>query len=266
MRELQCEVGGDLWTATDIGIGPPVVLIHAFPLDSRMWRFVQVDLEPSRRVISVDLPGFGKSRSGSDASPTIEHWAGSLLQALEHWQVPAPFTVCGLSMGGYVALECWRQAPQKIDKLILCDTRAEADTDAQREARAKFAQEVLREGSKVAVTNMLPKLLGATSMADEPELIEELQAWIERVEPKSIAGALQAMARRRDFKDQLTKIECPVACIVGAEDQVTPPVQMQALAAAIPNGSCRVIAEAGHLPPLEQPTAFCGMLRRALQI
>jgi pimeloyl-ACP methyl ester carboxylesterase len=229
-----------------------------------MWRHVQADLQANHRVISVDLPGFGNSKRQAANAPLIEGWARGLWLALDQWKVPLPLTLCGLSMGGYVALECWRLAPKRVSKLVLCDTRAEADSDQQRETRAKFAAEVLRDGSKVAVTTMLPKLLGATSHADEPELVEEVQEWISKASPQAIADALKAMAARRDFTALLSQITCPVVCLVGAEDQVTPPVQMQALAAAIPAGSCRVIAEAGHLPPLEQPAMFCSMLRRAV--
>jgi 3-oxoadipate enol-lactonase len=238
----------------DAGQGHPLLLVHGFPFDHTMWQG-QIDAFSGRcRVIAPDLRGFGKSGAGEDLV-SMEQMADDLAMLLEALKIREPVVLCGLSMGGYIAFEFWRKYSDRLQSLIFCDTRASADKPGAAASRLTMADQVFREGPQLLVEAMLPKLFSPQTSIDRPQIVEEIERVMLKTDPRGIAAAARGMAQRRDFTAELEKIRCPTLVLVGADDQLSPPEEMQAFSAAIPNAEYRIIPQAGHLSPLEQPAA-----------
>jgi pimeloyl-ACP methyl ester carboxylesterase len=254
--------GSDL-KVLDRGAGSPVLLVHGFPLDHTMWRHQIESLSSTHRVIAPDLRGFG----GSTATPgavTMERFADDLNDALTSLGVDEPVTLCGLSMGGYVAWQFWKKHRSRLRRLVLCDTRAQPDTAEAAKNRLAMAERVLAEGPSVAAEAMLPKLFAAKSQQRIPEVIEAQRRVMLAATPEGIAAALRGMAERPDARPWLPRVDVPTLVVVGSEDPISPPAEMREIAAAISGAQFVEVASAGHMAPLEQPEAVNAALRRFL--
>ncbi|GIV88443.1 MAG: alpha/beta hydrolase [Chloroflexus sp.] len=236
---------------TDVGSGLPVVLLHAFPLSSALWRTQLTTLTDRFRMIAPDLRGFGNSPP-IPLPQSLDDYAADVIALLDALGIERA-VVAGLSMGGYIAFAILRQAPERIGGLLLADTRATADTDTARANRAANAELVLREGSAALAERLLPNLLAPTAAES---LRAELQAIAAANPPESIAAALHAMAARPDSTSLLSQIRVPVTVVVGAEDTLTPPSEARTMHEAIPGSRFVVIPGAGHLSAIERPAEF----------
>lgn len=259
-------LGSASLTVVDEGSGPTILFVHGFPLDHSMWRGQVSDLSKSFRVLAPDLRGFGTSSpiTEDDAVVTMAQFADDLAALLTALQVKEPVTLCGLSMGGYIAWQFAARHPDKLARLILCDTKAAADTKEGAEGRHKLATKVLAEGSQVAAEAMLPKLFSKRSRETPAACVEETRQVILRTAPQTIAAALRGMAAREDFTSQLGAISVPTLVLCGAEDVITPASEMRTMAASIPNAKYVEISAAGHMAPLEAPDAVNQAVRKFL--
>jgi 3-oxoadipate enol-lactonase len=241
-------------TYIDSGRGIPLLFVHGFPFDHSMWQMQIEGLSDRYRVIAPDLRGFGGSQA-SEGIATMEQMADDLAALLDALSIREPIVICGLSMGGYIALEFWRKHADRLKALILCDTRAAADKPEVAANRLAMADCVLTEGPKPLVDSMLPKVFSLKTVADRPWLVEEMERAMLRTDPRGIAAAARGMAQRRDFTDELKNIRCPTLVLVGSDDALSPPHEMQTMAAAIPLAQSNIVPAAGHLAPYEQPYA-----------
>ena len=255
MRTHRVQAGEVTLAVTEAGDGSPIVFLHAFPLESRMWMPQLAALPPGWRGIAPDLRGFGQSAAqGAGARHVADHAADVL--ALVDALGLGPVVLAGLSMGGYIAFECWRRRPSLIRALVLADTRAEADTDEGR-ARRVTMQGLAREAGTAAVIDaMLPNLLGGTTRIDEPHLAHDVRAWALATPADGVVDALEMLRTRPDSRPTLSTITCPTLVVVGREDAITPPEVAQVMRDGIPGARYVEIAAAGHLANVEQPAAF----------
>jgi pimeloyl-ACP methyl ester carboxylesterase len=162
----------------------------------------------------------------------------------------------GLSMGGYVALAFYRNYPGAVRAMVLADTRASADTAESRARRLKAAEKAVREGASAIADDILPMLLGRSTIESRPEVVSRVRSMIDANDPNGIAAAQRGMAHRPDSTYILAGINCPVAILVGSEDVLTPVSEAEALRNGIPHSTMRVIQGAGHLPNIEDPAQF----------
>lgn len=238
--------------AVDVrGKGPAILLIHGYPLDHTIWEHPLGNLEGWTRV-APDLRGMGQS-DAPDLGYSMQTYAEDLLALLTALGIERA-VVCGLSMGGYVAFEMLRRARARVRGLILVDSRAEADTPEGRKARDAAAQQA-REGGAAAIAEaMLPKLLARTPMPGQAELREKVRRMMVATPVAGILGALGALKDRPDSMPLLPTLDgLPTLVIVGEDDQITPVTSARAMAAAVPGAQVKVIPNAGHLAPIEQP-------------
>jgi pimeloyl-ACP methyl ester carboxylesterase len=235
---------------------PVVLLLHAFPLDRRMWRPVGALLEPRARVLAPDLPGFGASAAVT-ADPSLDVWADLVANWLSVAAGDRPVVVCGLSMGGYLALRLADRHPDRLAALVLADTGAGADGDADRAARNQRIAMVTDQGVGPLVDALLPRLLGPTA---RPEVETEVRRIAGEQTRAGVTAALAAMRDRPDSTRLLTQIRVPALVVVGADDALTPPSVARSIAEALPHGRLRVIPGAGHLSAVEAPDAFARAL------
>ncbi len=238
----------------DRGQGRAIVLLHGFPLDHTMWRHQVEMLSGQYRVIAPDLRGFGASEAipGTAAMEDLADDTSALLDALE---VRQPVVLCGLSMGGYVAWEMVRKYAWRLSALVLCDTRSQPDTPAAANGRLETAQRVLTEGMGSLAESMLERLLAPSTRERQPELAQGLREVMARTKPEGAAAALRGMAARRDATPLLPTIVVPTLVLCGVHDAISPPGEMQAMAAAIPGARWVPIPDAGHMAPCENPHA-----------
>lgn len=231
-----------------------VLFLHAFPLDNSMWA-PQVGLfGPDVPVVAPSFPGFGGEKSAGLVMSMAEAAEHSARAAREAGISSA--MVVGLSMGGYVALELWRQQPDLVAGLVLANTRGDADDAAARERRAQLAQRLRTEGSTFLVEAPPPLLSGNA----HPALHRLVRNIIAAQPADSIAGAALGMAARADSMPDLERIAVPTLVISSSGDTLIPPAVTQPLAEAIPGARYELIANAGHLSNLEAPPAFNALL------
>jgi len=228
-----------------------VLLLHAFPLHSGMWSRQLAALEAKHRVIAPDYRGLGKSGMPPEGW-TLELLAQDVRALLSHLRVERA-AVAGLSMGGYLAFELHRQAPGLFRGLVLCDTRAGADTDEGKANREKFARTAIERGLGWVADEMIPKLLKATP---DPAAVKEVRGLITAGTPAGVAAAQRAMAKRPDSTPNLAGISCPTLVVVGEEDSLTPPAESEKMAKAVKGATLVRIPGAGHLPCIENPEPF----------
>ena len=247
----------------DRGTGPAVLLVHGLPLDHSMWN-EQIDvLSAGYRVIAPDLRGFGRS-GVTDGTITMEQLADDLAGLLDALQLHEPIVFCGLSMGGYVAFQFQRKYGARLRGLILCDTRAAADTPEKAAARRKMAERVLREGPEPLVDGMAPLLFASETVENRPEMVESLLSVMLGTDRRTIAAVSLGMADRPDVTPKLHAIECPTLVIAGRFDAISPSDEMQGIAAAIPGARFAEIPTAGHMSPMEDPAEVNAVILKFL--
>ncbi len=242
---------------------PALVLVHGFPLDSRVWDGVSELTSKRWRTIRPDLRGFGQSRDATDTPFSIQSLAEDLHAMLRQLQA-LPAVVAGLSMGGYVALAFARLFPEDVAGLALVDTRASADDEAGRRKRDESAALVEREGVAPLVDQMHPNLLAEVTKRDRPEVARRLREIMLSCPAWAVRQASLAMRDRPDQRDLLPRLEMPAAVIVGEEDKITPPEVAREMASALSAATLTEIAGAGHLAPMEQPAAVAEALDRLM--
>ncbi len=237
----------------DTGSGLPLVLIHGFPHDRRLWS-AQVDgLLDRARCIAPDLRGFGHS---STAPPwSMDRYADDVAGLLDVLRIPHA-VVAGLSMGGYVALAFWRRHRRRARALILAHTRAGADTDEARARRRDLMELGRKRGSGAVADAMMPGMVGKTTREKKPDVVEAVREMLASARVEGIVGALQAMMDRPDSTDTLATIDVPVLVIAGDEDALIPPEESRKMHQSIRSSRLEVISGAGHLSNMERPAAF----------
>jgi pimeloyl-ACP methyl ester carboxylesterase len=236
---------------TVYGEGTPVVLLHAFPMDSRMW-LPQIEALSGYQVIVPDLRGFGAARELAVEIAHMDLLADDVARLLDDRSLDRA-VLCGLAMGGYVALAFARRHAGRLGGLVLCDTRAGTDSDEEIANRLGMAERVLEEGVGFLPEAMLPRLLGQTSRAKRAELVERVTEIILDQDPRGIAGAQRGMAARHDSAPVLAQVSVPALVIVGSEDEIAGPEEGRTLATGLRDARLVQVESAGHLVNLERP-------------
>jgi len=270
MQTTMVSIGDTSLGVQICGSGPPLVLLHAFPLDHTMWHRV-LPLATHARLIIPDQRGFSRStRSDSEKSPivSIAQLADDVAKLLDALDIEEPAAIAGISMGGYVAQHVAVRYPEKVSRVILIDTKFSADTPEARATRADLAATVGRVGQQVLADAMVPNLLAATDAArSQPERAaneEFLRKLIGKQSIATIQAALQALADRPDMSGPMQRLEKPVLLICGSEDTITPPAVMESMEKILLQGHLLIVSDAGHLVPLEAPVVFHEAVRSFL--
>ncbi len=236
----------------------PLVLIHGFPLSHEMWT-PQIDVLGDRyRVIAYDLRGHGKSDVG-DGQYMLEFFVDDLIGLLDHLEI-GKATLCGFSMGGYIALRAIERNPERFEALILCDTQARADTNEAKLKRAASIKLIKNEGVKPFAEGFVKSAFAPQSFVTKVNTIEIIKNMIQSNSSVGICGTLLALAGRTDTTAALSKIKVQTLIIVGEHDALTPPLLSREMHHEIPNSQLRIIENAGHLGNLEDPDEFNAQL------
>jgi 3-oxoadipate enol-lactonase len=247
---MKARIGGRDLAYEFFGGGKPLVLIHAFPLDGRMWTDTAQALSSRCRVIVPDMRGFGESDLGG-SDPSIADMADDVAALLDSLGIERA-TVGGLSMGGYVSLAFAARHPARLERLILADTRAAADSDVARAGRADTLALVEKEGVAALVERQLAVLLSPGAS----ETVREQVRGLGKQHPDGVSAGIRALRDRPDRRGELSAIACPTLVVVGTEDKISPPAEMAGMASAISGARLIEISGAGHLSNLEKTNDF----------
>jgi 3-oxoadipate enol-lactonase len=246
----------------DRGEGPAILFVHGYPHDRSIWRALVQGLDGYRRI-APDLRGMGQS-DAPDLGYSISTYAADLAALLDALGVEE-VVLCGLSMGGYIAFEFLRQWRSRVRGLVLMDTRAEPDDAEGRRARDAAAALARDSGADAVAESLVPRMLAPSTLADRPQVAEEVRAMMARTPVSGMVGALTAMRDRPGSEGLLpTLAGLPTLVMVGQSDVLTPPDHARGMAQVIPGAQLSVIPGAGHLPPLEQPEAVNQRVREFL--
>ncbi len=256
------DVGGVTLAVDARGDGPALLLVHGFPLDHSLWAHQVAALARWRRI-APDLRGAGAS-DAPDGGYSMTTYADDLARLLDRLHIERA-VVAGLSMGGYIAFEMLRRHRARVMGLILADTRADADSAEARQGRENMIEIARTQGAAAVAERMVPRLLGRSSQQTQPHVVEQVRAMVGRTPVPGIVGALGAMRDRPDSTPLLATIDVPTLVVVGAEDELTPPAASRAMASAIPSAAMTTIPGAGHLAPLEAPTAVTRVIAEFLE-
>jgi pimeloyl-ACP methyl ester carboxylesterase len=240
---------------------PVLVLVHAFPFGTSMWRR-QMTAFPGWRVVAPPLPGFDGHPRLPD--PTIDGYARDLLATLDRMEIERA-VFGGLSMGGYTIFGVLRQAPERALGLILADTRTSIDSPERRAAREQSITLALTRGAAAIADEMIPNILGMTTRSRRPDVVEEVRSLITSQPPETIADGLRAMMERPDSAGVLNGITVPTTIIVGDEDTITPPSDAEFMHRQVRGSTLVAIPNAGHMANLESPGAFNDAVRAFLE-
>jgi len=253
MSSDSISIGGCHLRVAQQGSGTPLLLVHGFPLDHSMWSGQLEGLSSEYRVIAPDLRGFGASGGEGEPIMRMEQLADDLARLLESMKIDEPVIFCGLSMGGYVAWQFWARHRSRLAQLILCDTRAAADTAEASRNRMEMAERVLSEGVEIVADSMLPKLFAPATIAEPSDVVEATSRVMRNASRQTVAAALRGMAERPDFTPLLPQIDVPTLVICGEKDEIATPTEMQSIARAITTAEYVEVLGAGHMAPLEKP-------------
>lgn len=234
----------------------PLVLLHAFPLDSRMWAGLSVHT----RLITPNQRGFGGTRLGA-IEPSLDAVAADVISLIGDRRV----VLGGCSMGGYVAMAVLRAAPELVAGLVLVSTRASADTPDGRANRESMAARIEAEGPEFVPDTVLPTLLGAATLERRPSIVDDVRTLVSEQDGAAIAWAQRAMAARPDSSTVLRSVDVPTLIVRGEQDTLIPAADADALADLMPKAEVVILAGTGHLPPLEVPEEFTGAVARWLE-
>ncbi len=248
----------------DHGIGQPILFLHAFPLNRSMWQGQITTLlnEQRYRLVALDWRGFGESESTTTLTSMelLADDVAALMDVLGMQQA----ILCGLSLGGYVAFAFLRKYPERVQGLILADTKPGADNEEGRANRERIAQLAESEGPGAVADLQVPRLLSAYTRQHHLEVETQVRRMAEAATGSGIAAVSRGMAQRADANDLLAQISVPTLVIVGEQDALTSPTVAQEYAAHIPEAQLVVIPQAGHLSNLEQPEAFFAAIHNFL--
>jgi 3-oxoadipate enol-lactonase len=256
----QVNVDGTTLSYSDSGgDGTPVLLVHAFPLNSQMWEPQIEALGDRFRLIAPDLQGFGGSDAPEDRTRySMDGYADQLAGLLDELGIEK-VVLAGLSMGGYISFSFLRRHGDRVSALVLADTRAEADPPEGVEKRSGQQKQVESEGTGGLIDALPGALLGATTRDSKPDVVDRARKLMDNP-PAGFIGALEAMKNRIDSSDDAAKVTVPTLVLVGEEDGLTPPDAARKLHELIGGSKLVVIPGAGHLSNIEAPEAFNGAL------
>ncbi len=240
------------------GDGPPVVLLHPFPLNHNFWTQAAERLSTRYRLIMPDLRAHGDSDAG-EGPATMQKMAADLALLCREERI-AKAHFAGVSIGGYALFEFWRRYREHVGALVLANTRAAAEMPEGHANRLAIAEKVLKEGTAAFISDLVPKLMSPVTLNNRPDIVAAARAMMQKMSPQDIAAVQRGMAERPDSIPTLKTINVPTLLVAGEDDSV-PRAEFELMRQQISGSRLNVISRAGHYAALEQPEEFAGLLR-----
>ena len=265
---------GDTLGYRDAGTGIPVVFLHPTPLDRDYWRPLIQDLGGIRAIVP-DLRGHGRSPLGQNLPSglfprvpeapalTMPQLAADILALLNHLEIPEAAFV-GCSIGGYIMLELWRQAPHRMSSLAFVCSKPQPDAESNRAKRAANIAQVRAQGTGALFDGMAQSLTGKTAQQRHPGMVAELRSRM-TLTPEATIAVQAGLATRPDSLPTISTIDAPVLAIAGGEDTAITPADMEAFACAPGGCEFHLLPDSGHFAAYEQPQKVASLLAEWLR-
>jgi 3-oxoadipate enol-lactonase len=242
-----------------LGDGPPIILLHPFPVNHEFWLPAAQALLTRYRLILPDLRGHGDSGLG-EGPATMQKHAADINRIMNDAKIDrAGFAA--VSIGGYATFEFLRSHRDRVSALVLCNTKAPADTSEARNARLKSAAEVMERGTEQFFESMLPKWLGESTRTARPDLVQSVLAMMRKMSAENVAMVQSGMAERPDSVATLKTINVPTLIVTGEEDVITGTAEAELMRQHVARSQLKIIPKAGHYSPWECPTEVGELLR-----
>ena len=232
--------------------GLPIVFIHGFPFSNTMWSPQMMALPQDYRAISFDIRGHGES-DVADGQYSIELFTDDLVALLDHLDIQRA-VLCGLSMGGYIALRTVERHPERVRALVLCDTRSEPDSNEAKIKRTAQIKAIQSHGAKPFAESFVKAVFAPDTLAKDRQLVAGIQTVIASTSPLSLCGTLLALAARTDTTPALAGINVPTLIMAGEHDAITPPSASHSMQSHIKGSEIHIVPRAAHLSNLENPS------------
>ncbi|HMG16189.1 MAG TPA: alpha/beta fold hydrolase [Saprospiraceae bacterium] len=242
--------------------GMPIIFIHGFPFDKSSWEPQIEYLNKYCRVIAMDLRGFGKSDIGVQEF-SVDLFADDIIQLMDGLNIPKAI-ICGLSMGGYIALNIVERYGDRVESLILSDTQCNADSQEGKDKRYSTIKDLQNGGHTNFANGFINNVFTSRTINEKKPIVDKVKNIILSCSIDSIIGALKALASRRETCSILNKIKIPVLVMCGNEDKLTPPEKSIYLHQHITNSKIKLINNAAHVSNLEQADIFNNEIREFL--
>ncbi len=239
---------------------PSVIFVHGFPFNKTLWNLQVGSLRDHYHVIAYDVRGFGDSDTGNEDF-TIELFVKDLISLMDALKINTTI-LCGLSMGGYIALNAIEHYAGRFNALILSDTNCIADSSEGKEKRMKAIESIRQGGVEKYADESIKNYFAPESFINRPEEITAVREMIVRTSEKSLCNTLLALSLRRETCSILQEIKVPVLILVGKEDKITPPDAAQLMHEKIKGSVLKIIDHAAHLSNVENPDEFNNQLKK----
>jgi 3-oxoadipate enol-lactonase len=242
---------------------PVIIFIHGFPFNMSMWNRQVESLRNYCRVITYDIRGFGNSDAGTEEF-TIDLFAKDLISLMDALKIEKTI-VCGLSLGGYIVLNAYKNYPGRFSALILSDTSCKADTIEAKEKRIKAIENIKTNGAEKYADESIKNLFAPESFNNKVKEINAAREMIMKTPVQSLCKGLFALSERTETCSILKKINLPVLILVGKEDIITPPAAAKFMHDKIKSSILEVVEHAGHLSNMENSEVFNNHLMRFIE-
>jgi 3-oxoadipate enol-lactonase len=233
---------------------PVIIFIHGFPFNKSMWKNQADEFKNNYRTIAYDIRGHGNSEAGK-VKFSIDLFANDLVSMMDELRIDTAM-LCGLSLGGYIALNAMEKYPERFDALILSDTQCIADTQETKEKREKTIQSINENGVENYAYESIKNLFAPASIERKQKEVNAIRQMIMNTPKQTLCSTLVALAERNETCSRLSEINVPVLIMVGKEDKLTPPAMALDMHKKIKDSRMQVLDHAAHLSNIENPQEF----------
>jgi 3-oxoadipate enol-lactonase len=237
-----------------------IIFIHGFPFNKSMWNLQVEPLKDNYRLIMYDIRGHGNSDTGNEVF-SIDLFANDLIGLMDALKIDKAI-LCGLSMGGYIALNAMGKYHERFDALILSDTQCIADTSEAKEKRMRAIESIKYTGVEKYAEESIKNFFSPESFLTKGKEIADVREMIVKTSEQSLCSTLLALSVRKETCHILPEIKVPVLIMVGNEDKITPPAAARFMHEKIEGSFLKIIDHAGHLSNLENPGEFNVQLKK----
>jgi pimeloyl-ACP methyl ester carboxylesterase len=234
--------------------GLPIIFIHGFPFSKSLWKGQLTYFSKTHRVIAYDVRGHGATEPG-EREFTMEQFAKDLFRFMNKLGIERA-VLCGMSMGGYIALSGLLEQPDRIASLVLCCTQCKEDTPEAKKKRFDAIHDIRINGLEDYAHQAVQRLFSDSSLADKREEVFFIDKMIKETNVETVCNTLIAMANRVETCSTLYLVDIPVLFIAGEEDKIITLDTMRQMHESMPHSILRIVKGAGHMCNLESPTVF----------
>lgn len=261
-NDFEIEINNTIFHYTDNGPKntKAIIFIHGFPFNKTMWNDQVELLRDCYRVITYDVRGHGNSGSGTEKF-SLELFVKDLIIFMDALAIEKAI-LCGLSMGGYIALNAMVNFPNRFESIILCDTSCYADSVEIKEKRMKVIDSIREKGVEFYANENIKNLFAEDSYTSRKDEVNAIKDMITSTSVSTLINTLNALKERNETCSKLSEIKVPVLIMVGVEDKLTPVSAAQFMHDQIHQSELHILDHAGHLSNLENPEAFNYILNK----